>query len=1069
MKRMTVRLTQNQIQQWGGPTVYREAEALVKRGGVLRAEMNGAWIEGVVARSSGADLHTKLRVHDNGTAESHCPCFINRDQGLICPHVVALAILVMQRHTDPLREQKYREEQRHARAIAAKTETAGFRRNPRGTPAALKLFLPGDWTDAFARDAIEIGCVFQVGAQLLPAAALTDPGGYALSRADDALLAVIEDICEGTPPAHITVNKPDFLNIIELWRGALPVTDNTDVEVRSTPLDFSLRVDLDRENGELLIFPETAVPGAGPTTFPDYLAHGKKSWALANNTLWPLKQTLPLPYHGIYAQPVAIPRADVLRFLKLELPLLRQAVPVVCEIDPDLFTTACAQPIFHLAIRGSPASLAVALRAVYGETAFAAAGPDTAGLFTLPDPDNLLHYLIRNPEAELRAVRRLNALGFAGDQGDRLEPLVGARAVLNFLGSDLPALRRMGWKVTTEGRVADYHESLPVVTPVVCIEKPASTTGWFEVTMGSECGGASSLTPADIQRALNRNESFVERDGKTVLLDREAVASMRDVFADCQARDSARPGAFRLPAVYAPFVQASLAAIDGIDVEEPPDWRTRAAQQNRDLKLEPVPLGSEALEQTLRDYQKQGVYWLRFLERSGFSGVLADEMGLGKTVQTLAWINLERCAADARGQPALIVCPTSLVENWSREAERFVPRLRRLVLNGPARHSLFDRIPGSDLVITSYALLRRDLESGYAGQRFSIAVLDEAQHIKNRSTQNAAAARQIQAANRLVLTGTPVENSVADLWSLLDFLMPGYLGEYETFHASYEAPIAGGGEPGAQAQIKLRRKLHPFLLRRVKKEVARDLPDKIQKVSFCALTPDQQQVYNTLLAESRRRIGDLVREKGFARCHMEILAVLLRLRQVCCHLGLLPAEGVARKAEAPSAKLNQFFEILDEALDGGHRILVFSQFVSMLRILRAELDARGIAHCYLDGQTRDRLEQVHRFNHSPEIPLFLISLKAGGTGLNLTGADMVVHFDPWWNPAVEDQATDRAHRIGQKKTVYSIKLIAEHTVEENVLALQKRKQAVITATVGATDEAVLGALTWDDVQALLEA
>jgi superfamily II DNA or RNA helicase len=1067
---MPIKLSQNQILNWGGGAVYREAEALVKRGGVLRADLNGPWLEGVVARSSGANLVSKLKINENGTVESHCPCYINREQNLICSHVVAMAILVMQRSTDPLREQKYQEEQRHARATAARAAATPIRRNPRGTPATLLVFLPKDWTDAVARDAVELGCVFQIGAQLLPSSALTDPAGYALSHADDTLLSVLEDICEGTPPARVTVNTSDFFNILELSRRrALPVTDNTDVNVRDTPLDFSLRVDLDRETGELLIFPETAIPGANPTTFPTYLACNKKSWALVNDALWPLKKTLPLPYHALYwsADPVAIPRADVLRFMQNELPRLQQDIPVVCEIDSDLFTISCAQPVFHLVVRGSPASIAVELRATYGQTSFAAAGPDTAGAFTIPDPDDLLQYWGRNPELELRALHHLNTLGFSGDQGDGFEPIIGTRAVLNFLGSDLPALRRMGWKVTTEGRVADFYEAMPVVTPVVRVGT-SSGTNWFEVGMDFECSGGPALTPADIQRALNRRESFIERDGQSILIDRSAVESMRDVFSDCRARDGGRPGTFRLPTVYAPFVQSSLAAIDGIDVEEPPDWRASARQQNRDLKLTPVPLGDDRLEQTLRDYQKQGVYWLRFLEASGFSGLLADEMGLGKTLQTLVWLSLERVSTDVRGKPALIVCPTSLVENWNREAERFVPKLRRLVLNGSSRHTLFEQIPQHDVVITSYALLRRDLEACYASHTFSVAILDEAQHIKNRSTQNAVAAKQIRAASRLVLTGTPVENSVADLWSIMDFLMPGYLGEYDTFHAHYEGPIGVGGESGAQAQLKLRRKLHPFLLRRLKKDVAKDLPAKIEKVSYCILTPDQQQVYNTLLQESRRKIGDLVREKGFGRCRMEILAMLLRLRQVCCHLGLLKSEELVKKAVAPSAKLDQFFELLDEALDGGHRILVFSQFVSMLKIIREALDTRGLAYCYLDGQTHDRMEQVHRFNQTPDIPLFLISLKAGGTGLNLTGADMVIHFDPWWNPAVEDQATDRAHRIGQKKTVYSIKLIAEHTVEEKVLAMQKKKQAVIDATIGTTDDAFLSTLSWDDVQSLLE-
>ena len=540
----------------------------------------------------------------------------------------------------------------------------------------------------------------------------------------------------------------------------------------------------------------------------------------------------------------------------------------------------------------------------------------------------------------------------------------------------------------------------------------------------------------------------------------------RQIFNDCQSRESSAPGHFLMPSLFAPFVQASLNALDGIDVEDPPDWREKAAACNRsgNTRLTPVPLG--ALENTLRPYQKEGVYWLRFLEDSGLCGLLADEMGLGKTLQSLTWLSLPRTDPQARGKPALIVCPTSLVENWNREAESFVPHLRRLVVSGPDRDALFAQIPSSDLVITSYALLRRDLDA-YRSFQFSVAVLDEAQHIKNRSTQNAVAAKQINAVGKLVLTGTPVENSVADLWSIMDFLMPHYLGEYDLFRSRYELPIAAGDRDGEIAQAKLRRKLHPFLLRRLKKDVAKDLPDKIVKVSFCQLTLDQQRVYNNLLAESRRTIGDLVKAKGFDRSRFEILAILMRLRQVCCHLDLLKEHHKPGTYEAPSAKLDAFFELLDEAIDGGHRILVFSQFVSMLKLLRAELDQRGLTYCYLDGSTQDRLEQCQRFNLSPDIPVFLISLKAGGTGLNLTGADMVVHFDPWWNPAVEDQATDRAHRIGQKRTVYSIKLIAEHTVEEKVLAMQQKKQAVINATVGVTDEAVMQKLSFDDIRDLI--
>jgi SNF2 family DNA or RNA helicase len=366
-------------------------------------------------------------------------------------------------------------------------------------------------------------------------------------------------------------------------------------------------------------------------------------------------------------------------------------------------------------------------------------------------------------------------------------------------------------------------------------------------------------------------------------------------------------------------------------------------------------------------------------------------------------------------------------------------------------------------VITSYALIRRDLDE-YLNHRFSVVALDEAQHIKNRTTQNAEAVKKLQAHHRLVLTGTPIENSVADLWSIMDFLMPGYLGTHKTFRDNYELPIQNGGSEAELAQIRLRRKLHPFLLRRLKKEVAKDLPDKIVRVAHCSLSKDQHMVYRKLLESAKKEINSLVDTQGFNKSRMQILKVLLQLRQTCCHLDLLKLPNL--KSEFPSAKLDLFFELVDEALDAGHRILVFSQFTSMLSIIRKALEARELTYCYLDGSTKDRQERVRQFNTDRSIPLFLISLKAGGSGLNLTGADMVIHFDPWWNPAVEDQATDRAHRIGQKNTVYSIKLITRNTVEEKVLRMQQKKKEVIDATLEKSGD-IGQSLTWNDVQELL--
>ena len=395
------------------------------------------------------------------------------------------------------------------------------------------------------------------------------------------------------------------------------------------------------------------------------------------------------------------------------------------------------------------------------------------------------------------------------------------------------------------------------------------------------------------------------------------------------------------------------------------------------------------------------------------------------------------------------------------EAKKFTPNLRVLALHGPDRHRLFDQIPESDIVVTSYALIRRDAEK-YRAVEFDTVVLDEAQHIKNRQTQNAQAVKAVRAKYRLVLTGTPMENSVLDLWSIFDFLMPGYLGAAQDFRERYELPITR--DKNSDAASRLSRRLRPFILRRLKRDVAADLPAKLEQVSFCEMTSDQRAVYQQVIEASRKEVLDAVGAQGIAKSRMVVLSALLRLRQVCCDLRLLKLDGV-EPANA-SGKLELFGELLEEVIDGGHRVLVFSQFVSMLTLLKEKLTAEGIDYCYLDGSTTNRGAVVERFQKTATIPVFLISLKAGGVGLNLTGADTVIHFDPWWNPAVEDQATDRAHRIGQTRVVTSYKLITRDTIEEKILLLQQKKRDIIKATLGSEEE-LAEALSWEDIQELL--
>jgi SNF2 family DNA or RNA helicase len=419
----------------------------------------------------------------------------------------------------------------------------------------------------------------------------------------------------------------------------------------------------------------------------------------------------------------------------------------------------------------------------------------------------------------------------------------------------------------------------------------------------------------------------------------------------------------------------------------------------------------------------------------------------------------------------LVVAPSSLLFNWQREAERFLPGVRILVLSGGQRHGKFAHGWGeSELVITSYPLLRLDAER-LCAEKFAAVILDEAQHIKNPDSQAAQAAYRLRSERRFVLTGTPVENAVRDVWSLLHFLMPGYLGSRADFKERYEQPVAQ--EPGGPEHRRMIQRLSPFVLRRTKKAVAPELPDKIEQVVWCELSGAQREAYARLVDLSRREVSKAEGLKNQGQARMLMLTALLRLRQACNDLRLLgegfespPGKNAADEPAHESAKLNALDELLTEAIHGGHRVLLFSQFATMLDLLQIWLEERQIAFCRLDGSTRDRTTQVDRFQ-TGTVPIFLISLKAGGVGLNLTAADTVVHFDPWWNPAVEAQATDRAHRIGQKSTVTSYKLITRGTVEEKILQLQQRKRSLMDALVE-SEQPLMDGLTMDDIAGLLE-
>jgi len=466
------------------------------------------------------------------------------------------------------------------------------------------------------------------------------------------------------------------------------------------------------------------------------------------------------------------------------------------------------------------------------------------------------------------------------------------------------------------------------------------------------------------------------------------------------------------------------------------------------------------VEGVLREYQKFGFKWLKTLSAYGFGGILADDMGLGKTLQVLSFLTAEK---EEKGtKPSLIVAPTSLVYNWASEVEKFCPSLKTLIISGSKdeREMDVEKVDDYDLVITSYPLIRRDAEL-YEKSSFRYCILDEAQHIKNPMSVGAKSVKTIKAENYFALTGTPIENSLTELWSIFDFIMPGYLLSYNKFKKRFETPIVKNEDKKALEELK--RHIHPFILRRLKRDVLKELPEKIESKMVAELSKEQKKVYLAYLEEIKGEIDKEIKSKGFNRSHIKILAGLTRLRQICCDPALFLEDF-----KGESGKLSLLEEIIDDALDSNHRILLFSQFTSMLAIIKKLLDKKAIEYKYLDGSIpiKEREIMVREFNEGSG-DIFLISLKAGGTGLNLTGADMVIHYDPWWNPAVEDQATDRAYRIGQKNSVQVIKLITKGTIEERIYELQERKRKMVDSVIK-PGETLVTKLTEEEIKSLFQ-
>lgn len=646
--------------------------------------------------------------------------------------------------------------------------------------------------------------------------------------------------------------------------------------------------------------------------------------------------------------------------------------------------------------------------------------------------------VLRDREFEAAAWALLTELGFRRLL-DHRRGVHDVEIAASDLGKAVRGLAAAGWQVQADGRPVRQAGQLEF--------RVRSGIDWFELTGNVDFGGRTVKLP-ELLSALSRGDTTVRLDDGSLGIVPEAWLQQYGILAGL---GQAGEDHVRFSTAQLTLLDALLATQTSVEVDERFMELREQLTSFAGIHAAAEPKGFEG---QLRTYQREGLGWLKFLQTFRLGGCLADDMGLGKTVQMLAILE-ERKQQSKDRLPSLIVVPKSLMFNWAQEIRRFTPNLSYIEYAGVDRAALRDSFEKHDIILTTYGTLRRDILT-IKDVQFAYAVLDEAQTIKNAASQVAKAARLLQAHHRVALSGTPIENHLSDLWSIFEFLNPGMLGRSSVFK------IYASDAKDQQARSVLAQGLRPFVLRRTKQQVATELPDKFEETIYCRMGRRQQQLYDELRDHYRDSLLGMIKSQGMGKSQMHVLEALLRLRQAACHPALLDRG----QAEETYAKLDVLVPHLEELIEEKHKSLVFSQFTSMLAIVKQHLDRKGIRYAYLDGQTRRRKQVVDEFQNDPDVPIFLISLKAGGLGLNLTAAEYVFLLDPWWNPAVETQAIDRAHRVGQTNQVFAYRLICRDTVEEKILDLQKQKRELADAILEEKGN-LLKSLTAEDVQLLL--
>ena len=1008
----SVALSRKFLSDSGGWKEMKEARSLHAAGKIDEASYENGLLEGLV-KDKGKTFRTRLEIHSRTDMENHCPCYRARREGIICAHALALGLEIL----EPT--EKWKPEAATASAGEQKVKLCADWPEVRDEAdddtksATLHLVLPPNLTDAWAKGRVTLGVEISIEGERCLLAATPKSTSLFFDAADSALYCVLQRISPETVPGMLSVTTDDLSRILSTIPGHEGVSLGRGDSLRLSYLPFRPRLARKAGLHFRVNWPDEVEP----------LMSGEGTWARTELDL--LQPVAPGLSGDLQAVLVSGVQLDSALFSAAFDEFQRYF-----ELDDLEISRPCAD--VHLKLEGSLNHLDAHLSFVYGDNSFAAA-TDRA---SVRETENGL--VLADARTEAEAIESLEEIGFQRRGSEGRWVLKDKNAILQFLAHGYPRFQSR-FQISTGER---FDHALGQVEPIETqMEFRSSGEDWFAMELGFGTGSGAAISRQEIDRLLRMGQGSKPIDGgKIAVLNTTLAESFDEILSDCDPEQMA-PGTYRIDQSQAGYLEETAKDFSFQTQGEVP-WQTT------EDPIEFYEL-SDDLAATLRPYQEEGVKWMQGLASQGIGGVLADDMGLGKTLQTLSFLY-------SVGGTSLVVCPSSLVFNWVAETEKFTPELRAVAIEGPNREKILAENADADIFVTSYALLRRD-EQVWAERDFDVVVLDEAQHIKNPDAHVSKAAHRLKGTYRFALTGTPVENSVRDLWSIMQFALPRYLGRRQDFAERFEKPLSSS-EPSASVRDRLSRRLRPVVLRRLKSEVAKDLPDKIEQVVYCDLKPKQRDFYEALLSESRSAILDA----DGGRQRMLALTALLRLRQTCCDLRLLGIEGV--KDDEASVKAEIVGELLDEAIEGGHRVLVFSQFVEMLQILVPDLAAKEVDFCYLDGSTRNRSEVVKRFQEK-DVPVFLISLKAGGVGLNLTAADTVIHVDPWWNPAVEAQATDRAHRIGQANVVTSYKLITRGTVEEKILALQNRKREMTEALLSEAGDA---GLTKGEMLKLLE-